>query len=137
VSRLDSGSSLEDPGPLTRVVLDYTGTMERLVPSVKAAADWAPLAELVAVDEFERIGTFLEVHDWPQYTGMLTRWATSIEKFETTVRRVSELPGLVYLEVEERHFRDARVHVVNSMTVFAFDEAGRIRHLAVYLQQPR
>jgi hypothetical protein len=26
------------------------------------------------------------------------------------------------------------VHVVNSMTVFAFDDAGRIRHLDVYLQ---
>ena len=111
--------------------------MERLVPTARAAEDWAPLAAFVAVDEFERIGTFLEVHDWRQYTDMLTRWASSIEKFETTVRRVSELPGLVYYEVEERHFRGAKVGVVHSMTVFAFDEGGRIRHLAVYLQQPQ
>jgi hypothetical protein len=124
-------------GPLTRVVLAYTQTMERLVPAVKRAEDWAPLAELVAVDEFERTGTLLETHDWQQYTEMLTRWASSIEKFETTVRRISELPDLVYYEVEERHFRGGKVGVVNSMTVFAFDDAGRIRHLAVYLQQPR
>jgi len=111
--------------------------MERLVPTVKSAEDWAPLAEFVAVDEFERVGTLLEVHDWHQYTEMLTRWASSIEKFETTVRRISELPDLVYFEVEERHFRGGKVGVVNSMTVFAFDEDARIRHLAVYLQQRR
>lgn len=122
-------------GPLTRRVLDYTQTMEQLVPTAKSAEDWAPLAEFVAVDEFERVGTFLEVHDWRQYTEMLTRWASSIEKFETTVRRISELPDLVYFEIEERHFRGGRVGVVNSMTVFAFDGDARIRHLAVYLQQ--
>ena len=124
-------------GPLTRRVLDFTRTMERLVPSAKAPEDWAPLAEFVAVDEFERIGTFLEVHDWQRYTEMLTRWASKIEKFETSVRRISELPDLVYYEVEERHFRGSDVHVVNSMTVFGFDGDRRIRHLAVYLQQRR
>jgi len=132
-----SGSRLDDPGPLTRRVLDYTQTMERLVSAAKSAADWSPLAEFVAVDEFERIGTFLELHDWRQYTEMLTRWASSIEKFETTVHRITELSDRVYFEIEERHFRGGNVHVVNSMTVFAFDEAGKIRHLAVYLQQPR
>jgi hypothetical protein len=53
------------------------------------------------------------------------------------VRRVSELDDLVYYEVEERHHRDGDVHVVNSMTVFAFDDDRKIRHLDVYLQQPR
>jgi hypothetical protein len=124
-------------GPLTRNVLDYTQTMKRLVPAITAPADWAPLAEFVAVDEFERVGTFLEVQDWQQYTEMLTKWASATETFETTVRRISELPGLVYFEIEERHFRGGNVNVVNSMTVFEFDEDGRIRHLDVYLQQAR
>jgi hypothetical protein len=124
-------------GPLTRKVLDYTQTMKRLVPAITAPADWAPLAEFVAVDEFERVGTFLEVQDWQQYTEMLTQWASATETFETTVRRISELPGLVYFEIEERHFRGGNVNVVNSMTVFEFDEDGRIRHLDVYLQQAR
>ena len=35
---------------------------------------------------------------------MLTQWARAIDDFETTVHRVSELPGLVYFETEERHF---------------------------------
>jgi hypothetical protein len=124
-------------GPLTRKVLDYTQTMKRLVPAITAPADWAPLAEFVAVDEFERVGTFLEVQDWQQYTEMLTHWASATETFETTVRRISEMPGLVYFEIEERHFRGGNVNVVNSMTVFEFDEDGRIRHLDVYLQQAR
>src|SRR5213080_1481264 len=91
-------------GPLTRKVIEYTQVMQRLVPSITGPADWAPLAELVAVDEFERIGTFLEVHDWQQYTQMLTQWGSSVDRFETTVRRVAESDRLVYYEVEERHF---------------------------------
>jgi hypothetical protein len=127
----------ENAGPLTRKALEYEHAMKRLVPTIEAPADWAPLAEFVAVDTFERVGTFLEVQNWQQYTEMLTHWASATETFETTVRRISELPGLVYFEIEERHFRGGDVHVVNSMTVFEFDEDGKIRHLDVYLQQPR
>jgi hypothetical protein len=127
----------ENAGPLTRKVLEYEQAMKRLVPTIEAPADWAPLAEFVAVDTFERVGIFLEVQNWQQYTEMLTHWASATETFETTVRRISELPGLVYFEIEERHFRGGDVHVVNSMTVFEFDEDGKIRHLDVYLQQPR
>ena len=124
-------------GPLTSVVLDYVRTMEELVPTATTPEDWAPLAEFVAVDDFERVGTFLEVQTWSAYTAMLTQWASAIATFETTVRRISEVDGLVYYEVEERHRAGDRVNVVNSMTVFAFDTEGRIRHLDVYLQQPR
>ena len=126
-----------DAGPLTRAVLEYTKTMERLVPTVKGPAGWSPLAGFVAVDEFERVGTFREVQGWQQYTEMLTQWATATVKFETTVRRTSEVPGLVYFEIEERHFRGDAAHVVNSLTVFEFDDDGKIRHLDVYLQQER
>jgi hypothetical protein len=111
--------------------------MRRLLPTAEVPSDWAPLADFVAVDEFERIGTFREVQDWEQYTEMLTRWASATDSFETTVRRVAELPGVVYFEVEERHLRGGDVHVVNSMTVFAFDDGGKIQHLDVYLQQRR
>jgi hypothetical protein len=128
---------MNDTGPLTDRVLDFVQTMIGLVPVVKAPADWAPLAEFVAVDEFERVGTFLEAQNWQQYTEMLTQWASAIDSFETTVRRISELRGLVYYEVEERHFRGGNVNVVNSMTVFAFDDDAHIRQLDVYLQQAR
>lgn len=124
-------------GPLTRKVLEFERTMKKLVPTIKAPADWAPLTEFVAVDEFERVGCFLEVQNWQQYTEMLTKWASATDSFETTVRRISELRPLVYFEVEERHYRGGNVHVVNSLTVFEFDEDGKIFHLNVYLQQAR
>jgi hypothetical protein len=128
---------MTDPGPLTGAVLDYVHTLRSLVPAAQAPADWAPLADFVAVDQFERVGTFLEVQGWQQYTEMLTQWAAAVDSFETTVRRISEVRDLVYYEVEERHLRAGTVNVVNSMTVFEFDDHGKIRHLDVYLQQAR
>ena len=127
----------DEGGPLARRVLEYDEAMRLLVPEAKDPADFAPLAEYVAVDAFERVGTFLEVQDWAQYTEMLTKWASATDSFATTVRRITEAPGLVYYEIEERHHRGGRIHTVNSMTVFAFDDAGKIRHLDVYLQQAR
>jgi len=123
-------------GPLTERVLSYERTMKELVPTIEAPSDWAPLEDFIAIGEFERIGVFLEVQTWAQYTEMLTQWASSIDSFETTVRRVSELTDLVYYEIEERHRRGDVVSVVNTLTVFAFDEDLTIRHLDVYLQQP-
>jgi hypothetical protein len=73
--------------------------MQRLVPTIASAADWAPLAEFVAVEGFERVGTFLEVQDWPQYVAMLTRWASSVDRFETTEHRVTEVGNLVFFEI--------------------------------------
>ena len=136
-SLVTTGPSVENAGPLTRTVLDYVQTMTRLVPASEAPADWAPLAEFVAVDEFERVGTFCEVQNWQQYTELLTGWASATDSFETTVRRVAELRDLVYFEVEERHLRGGNVNVVNSMTVFEFNDDGKIRHLDVYLQRAR
>ncbi len=128
---------VEGAGTLTRKVFEYDKTMKRLVAGVEGPADWAPLAEIVAVDQFERVGTFLEVQNWNQYTEMLTRWALTTDAFETIVRRISELGALVYYEIEEHHFRGDNVNVVNSMTVFEFDTHDKIRRLNVYLQQAR
>jgi hypothetical protein len=63
----------------------------------------------------------------------LTQWAGS-KGFATNLRRISELGSLVFYEVEEHHMKDGNITIVNSMNVFEFDEAGKIRHLDVYLQ---
>jgi hypothetical protein len=126
-----------DLGLLARKVMQYQDVMKQLVPTARTPQDWAPLAEFASVEHFERIGTFLEVHNWRQYTEMLTQWAGSIDTFETTVKRISELRGLVYFEIEERHIRHQRAHIVNSMTVFEFDADAKISRLTVYLQQPQ
>jgi hypothetical protein len=126
---------VDETGPLTRRVMQYQDTVRQLVRTVITPEDWAPLASLIAIDCFERIGTFLEVQNWQQYAEMLTGWADSVDSFETTVRRVSELSQLVYFEIEERHFFGDKAHVVNSMSVFEFDTDDKICRIAVYLQQ--
>jgi hypothetical protein len=122
-------------GGLSQKLLEYTATMRDLVARAGEATDWGPLATFVAVDSFERVGTFLEVQDWKQYTEMLTRWARSVESFDSEVRRVTETGHLVFFEIEEHHRRRGSVHVVNSMTVFEFGADSLIERLSVYLQQ--
>ena len=43
----------------------------------------------------------------------------------------------MYDQIEERHFGGDSVTIVNFMTVFEFDEQGKICRLTVYLRQPR
>ncbi len=86
-------------GPLSGAVLEYDRVMTQLVPTVKRPADWKPLTRFIAVKDFERIGTFLEVQDWDTYAQMSTGWAHAIDSFETSVHRVSEVSNLVYYEV--------------------------------------
>jgi len=121
-------------GPLTQKVLEYQDTVRQLVTKATTTEDWAPLSSFIAIDKFERVGTFLEVQNWPQYTEMLIGWGQTIKSFETTVKRVTEVPGLVYFEVEERHFYSDTVQVVNSLSVFEFDADAKISHLDVFLQ---
>jgi hypothetical protein len=123
--------------PLSQAVLDYRETVMRLVKEAKQPGftvdSWAPLARLIAVDEFERVGNFKERMNWPQYAAFLTEWASSAE-YDSTVRRISEVPGLVFLELEERGTSSGHSYVINSVTVYEFNDAGKIRHLDVYLQ---
>ncbi len=121
-------------GPLTQKVIEYQDTVRKLVTTAKTTEEWAPLSSLIAIEKFERVGTFLEVQNWQQYTEMLIGWGQTIKSFETTVKRVTEVPNLVYFGVEERHFYGDDVHIVNSLSVFEFDADAKISHLDVFLQ---
>ncbi|HET6950300.1 MAG TPA: hypothetical protein VFI47_07995 [Acidimicrobiales bacterium] len=124
---------------LARRVLDYSLIMKSLVDRAKepgfSAESWAPLAELIAVDEFERVGNFKEVMDWDEYVGFLTRWAPTAE-WECSFKRITEISNLVFLELEERSRMGDVSSTVNSVSVFEFDDAGKIRHIDIYLQMP-
>jgi hypothetical protein len=128
-------------GPLSQKVLGFEATLKRLVATAKepgfTSADWAPLAEFAAVDDFQRVGTWMEVMNWHEYLEFMTKWAAASLGFDTVLRRISELPALVYFEIEERHTRPDGIAAVNSLSVYEFDADGKIRHLDVYLQQPR
>jgi hypothetical protein len=124
---------------LSRKVLDYSLLMKRMVDGAKqpgfSEQSWAPLAELVAVEEFERVGNFKEVMNWQEYIGFLTAWAPSA-KWECSFKRITERPGVVFLELEERTQMGEFNSAVNSLSVYEFNAAGKIRHIDIYLQMP-
>ncbi len=64
-----------------RTVLEYSLLMKSLVELAKGPGfskdSWAPLADIVATDEFVRVGNFKEVMNWPEYVDFLTNWATA------------------------------------------------------------
>lgn len=133
----DVNDILDQYTGLCRTVLDYSVIVKQVVDSAKKAGfdagSWAPLAALVDTDRFERVGNFKEVMDWPAYIGFLTDWAPTAE-WECSFKRVTEKGGLVFLELEERTSSAGFNSVVNSLSVYQFDEAGRITHVDVYLQ---
>lgn len=121
----------------TRTVLQYCDTTKRLVDAAKkpgfSVDSWAPLAELVAVGEFERVGAFKEVMRWPDYVEFLTHWATS-SQWECSFKHITESGGRVFLELEERSEVGDFRSVVNSLSVYDFTHDGKIRHIDLYLQ---
>lgn len=128
-----------DHSGLSRTVLEYVLTIKRTVDDAKqpgfSAESWGPLAKLVAVEEFERVGNFKEVMGWDAYIAFMTNWAP-LADWECSFKRITERPGIVFLELEERSTVGGKPGAVNSLSVYEFDEADRIRHLDLYLQMP-
>ncbi|ORV46900.1 hypothetical protein AWC02_00535 [Mycolicibacter engbaekii] len=118
-------------------VLQYSKTLKALVDSAKqpgfSVDSWDPLAQLIATDEFVRIGPFKEEMDWAQYTEFLTGWAKS-SQWDCSVKRITEAANVVFLELEE-HSEVGDFHTdVNTASVYEFTADNKIRHIAVYLQ---
>lgn len=120
-----------------RAVVQYAATTKQLVEAAKqpgfGVEGWAALADLVAVDEFERIGNFKEVMNWEQYTDFMTNWAAASD-WHGLFKRVSEVDGVVFLELEEHTKMGDFESVVNSISVYEFTTDDKIRHIDLYLQ---
>ena len=133
----DVADVIDDYAGRSRTVLEYCMVTKRLVDEAKTPGfsvdSWAPLAELVATDEFERVGAFKEVMKWNDYVDFLTSWATSSE-WECSFKRITEADGVVFLELEERSRIGEFSNVVNSLSVYEFTDTGKIRHIDLYLQ---
>lgn len=133
----DVGDVIGDYSGRPRTVLEYSMTLKRLVDEAKkpgfTAGSWGPLAELVDIDGFERVGAFKEVMKWPDYVDFLTSWAMTSE-WECSLRRIAEASGVVFLELEERLHMGGVRNVVNSSSVYEFDDAGKIQRVYIYLQ---
>jgi len=121
----------------TRTAIEYGLFQKRLMDRSKAADDYSPdewlgLKEFVT-DDFERIGNFKEVMTFDDMVGFLQAWAPS-QHWEGSFKRVTEFDNVVLLELEERVNLGADQQAVNSVSVYEFDDSGKIRHLDVYLQ---
>jgi hypothetical protein len=125
---------------LSRNVLKYSEGFLGVINKVKqpgfSEADWAPLEELVDVAHFKRVGVFLtaqvEVSDWRQYKQFITQYG-GMTSWEGTLRRITEVPGLVFLELEERNARAGVVDIANTVTIYKFNAAGKLCDLDVYV----
>ena len=121
-------------------VLQYSERFLQIVNKIKqpgfSAADWAPLEELVDLRSFQRVGVFLtnraEVSNWQQYKQLITQYGGATA-WEGTLRRITEVPGLVFLELEERNTRDGVTDVSNTVTIYEFNQDDRLRKLHVYV----
>lgn len=133
----DLDAVIGDYSGLSRTVLEYSKVMKQLVDEAKqpgfSTESWAPLAALVNVGEFERVGAFKEVQGWADYVEFLTAWATGSD-WECSFKRVTEIGNLVLLELEERMPMGDTVNAVNSASVYEFDDAGKLTRLYIYLQ---
>ena len=129
----------EVTGRLSKIVMEYVSIYERTAAKAKqpgfTADAWDELAQLIAIDEFERVGAQKEVMDWPAYRARLTAFASKAH-WKGTFRRIAELPGLVFLELIEELTQGEEVEVVNSVTVYEFDRNDKIRRFDCYLQKP-
>jgi hypothetical protein len=120
-----------------RTAIEYGMFQKRLMDRSKTADDYSPdewlgLKQFVT-DDFERIGNFKEVMTFQDMVGFLQAWAPT-QHWEGSFKRVSEQDNVVFLELEERVGEGDEQTAVNSVTVYEFDDAGKIRHLDVYLQ---
>lgn len=132
--------SSNDYSGLSRKVLQYSEAFTQIVNKAKAGplsdADWGPIEQIVDVTEFERMGVFLtpraEIIDWPKYKSYVSQYAAGTN-WEGTLRHITEVPGRVVLELEERNTRGGVTDVSNTVTIYEFTNAGRLRHLDVYV----
>lgn len=133
----DVSEVVDDYSGRCRTVVQYAVTTKQLVDAAKepgfGTGGWAPLAALVAVDEFERVGNFKEVMNWKEYTDFMTNWASASE-WDGWFKRVSEVDGVVFLELEEHTRMGDFESVVNSISVYEFTADDKIRHIDLYLQ---
>jgi hypothetical protein len=133
-----SATDRDTIGPLSKIVLQWGDHMKRIVdydgkqPGF-GPDGWSDIAALANVEEFERVGSFLEVVRWNEYLELMTNWAITCE-WDSTLKRITEVGRVVIQELEERNGFQGTKNVINSVSIFEFDENDKIRHLDIYMQ---
>jgi hypothetical protein len=124
---------------LSKKVLQYGDIIERTVkaakkPGFSGETGWAELELLLNLEKFERVGNDKARMGWPVYRELLTKWATTTD-FWSHFHRISEAGNCVFLELTEHNTpQGGSESVVNSLSLYEFDAAGKLIHLDIYLQ---
>ena len=112
----------------------YEGICKRSQHAKITAADFDPIAELVATDDFHRIGVFKDEADWPLCLQKYVQFAgTSL--WSGKLRYINCVGNIVFQELEETITRPHGKNVIYTMSVFEFNEEDKVRALRVYMQQ--
>lgn len=124
--------------PLSKLVLDYSDMHELIVQQAKSPSfnksTWRKLESFVDTGKFERVGTFKEIINWEQYLQMLSEYASACT-WEGTFKSITEVGNLVFMRLEERvGHADGRRDIVNTLSVFQFNENRKLVHLEIYIQ---
>ncbi len=128
-------ATTSEKGPLTRLVEAYSEAVAGLAArGISSPADWEPLTEYIARDEFRRVGAYLEELDWDQYCRFMTDWVGGGTRFEMTMFRITEAGRVVIQEIEERHYRGDDFIRKNVIALYVFNDKNKIAHLDIYEQ---
>ena len=125
---------------LVQKVIAYGEAFEHVIAALKQGAagegDWAGLEALVDATAFERVGMFLtaevETIDWATYKHYVSQYG-HMTGWDGKLRRISESGNVVFQELQEYNTRDGVTNISNTVTVFEFNDAGKIVHLDVYV----
>jgi len=128
-------ATVNEMGPLRETVNAFCAAQAKvLAAGVTSPEDWAPMAEYLAVDEFKRVGAYLEELNYADYCDFLTGWAAGGTRFEMTEFHVTEVGNALFQEIEERHWRGDAFIRKNVIAVYRFNADNKIVHLDIYEQ---
>jgi hypothetical protein len=132
---ITASATVNEIGPLRKIVIAFNEAQAKvLAAGVSSPSDWAPMAKFLAVDQFKRVGAYLEEFDYTAYCEFMTNWAAGGTRFEMTEFYITEVGNAVFQEIEERHYRGDTFIRKNVIAVYRFNEENKIVHLDIYEQ---
>ena len=133
--KVTATGTVNEAGTLRKVVDAFVAAQWAvLAAGVKSSADWAPMADYLAIPEFKRVGAYLEELDYKAYCEFLTAWAAGGTRFEMTEFHSTEVGNALFQEIEERHYRGDTFIRKNVIAVYRFNADNKIVHLDIYEQ---
>jgi len=104
------------------------------------ARDWERLADCFSVDDFERIGPFVDViSDSAEYVAFLRRVVPTLgDDYHLGTERVVYVPGeqTAFAQLIEHYAVDGNVRDTPEVIIFGLDGRDRIRRMRLYVQRP-